>query len=125
MNLNQEIYKVLSSAGQDGLSAKKISLHVYNACNDLFHSTNYDEVNDYVLRFLKRHSKHEPSFVEKSSKRGCYRLKEITNDLFPNWFEDEIPTENVTVIIEKDEEVDSPTLFTEEEMNSRCEINEL
>jgi len=122
MDINQEIYKVLSSAGRDGLSAKKISLHVYNACNDLFRSANYDDVSNYVHRFLKRQSTHECSFVERTDKRGYYRLRELTNDLFPRWFDDENPAENVAETAEETARIDAPTLFTEDEMNSHDEI---
>ena len=32
----QEVFRVLTEAGEEGLAVQKIALHVYNACNSLF-----------------------------------------------------------------------------------------
>jgi len=74
MDFDKEIFKVLSYVGEDGLSVQKISIHVHNACNTFFNAVSYDEVHNYVAQFLKRNSKKHGSVVERTTKRGVYRL---------------------------------------------------
>ena len=74
MNYDEVIFKVLKEAGSGGLSVGKVSYHVYNACNSLFHSVELSEVWQYVSQYLIRHSRNPYSMVEKTEKRGVYRL---------------------------------------------------
>lgn len=74
MVLDKEILRVLSEVGEDGLSIKKIAIHVHNACNSFFDRMSYDEVHAYVTGFLIRNSKKPHSLIEKGEQRGYYRL---------------------------------------------------
>lgn len=73
MQYNKEILRVLAEAGAEGLSVRKISRHVYNACNTLFHPITQEEVHKYVQSYLLKNSKADDPFIEKKRK-GVYRL---------------------------------------------------
>lgn len=74
MNCEKEILKVLAEAGQNGLSIQKISYHVFNASNSFFDTISIDEIHQLVAAYLKKNSRGSDSFVEKTGKRGVYRL---------------------------------------------------
>ena len=73
LNYDREILRILTEVGERGLSIAKISLHVYNACNTLFVSVDYDDIHRYVAQFLQRNSKNPDSIIEKTE-RGIYHL---------------------------------------------------
>ena len=70
----QEIFRVLTEAGEEGLSVQKIALHVYNSCNSLFNPVSYDEVYGFVSRFLITKSRMPHSLIERTAYRGVYHL---------------------------------------------------
>ena len=70
----QEIFRVLTEAGEEGLSVQKIALHVYNSCNSLFNPVSYDEVYGFVSRFLIAKSRKQHSLIERTAYRGVYHL---------------------------------------------------
>ena len=70
----QEIFRVLTEAGEEGLAVQKIALHVYNACNSLFNPVSYDEVYAFVSRFLITKSRMPHSLIERTAYRGVYHL---------------------------------------------------
>ncbi len=74
MNYEREILRVLTEAGGVGLSVKKISRHVYNACNSFFDPVNNEDVHAYVSQYLINHAKKANSLIEKTDIRGVYRL---------------------------------------------------
>ena len=74
MDYDKKIITVLTEAGDEGLSIKKITRHVYNASNSFFDTVDIDDVHRYVSLFLKRNSKNNESFIEKSTKRGIYHI---------------------------------------------------
>jgi len=74
MNREKEILRILAEAGTDGLVVRKISRHVYNACNSFFNPISFDEVNAYVTGYLARNSRNPNSIIEKTNTRGVYRL---------------------------------------------------
>jgi hypothetical protein len=74
MDCDKEILRVLSEVGTDGLVVRKISRHVYNACNSFFNPISFEEVNTYVTGFLARNSRNPNSIIEKTDTRGVYRL---------------------------------------------------
>ncbi|MBQ6652334.1 MAG: hypothetical protein IJM81_02920 [Prevotella sp.] len=74
MNYESEILRVLTEAGGEGLSIKKISRHVFNACNSFFAPADYEEVHAYVARYLVAHAQNANSIIEKTDIRGIYRL---------------------------------------------------
>ncbi|WP_449016157.1 hypothetical protein [Prevotella sp.] len=73
MQYDKEIIRVLVEAGEEGLSVWKISHHVYNACNSLFHPIIQDDVRKYVQGYLLKNSKLPSSLIERVRK-GIYRL---------------------------------------------------
>ena len=74
MEYGKIIITVLSEAGDEGLSIKKITRHVYNASNSFFDSVDIDDVHRYVSSFLKRNSKNHESIIGKSKTRGIYHI---------------------------------------------------
>lgn len=73
MNYEGEIVRILSEAGADGLSIKKISRHVYNASNTFFETVDFEEVHRFVYNWLLRKSRQSCPIIEKTQ-RGVYRL---------------------------------------------------
>ena len=73
-NLDQEIFRILTLAGHNGLKADRIARHVFNSCNSMFTPLNYKEVHAYVSQFLIKNSKRKDSLIEKGEGHGVYRL---------------------------------------------------
>ncbi|MBP7373637.1 MAG: hypothetical protein KBH27_00170 [Prevotella sp.] len=74
MNYDQEILRFLLEAGDEGISVKKLALHVQNSCNNLFNVVNFDDVYVYVRQYLMRNSKNPNSVIERTDSRGIYRI---------------------------------------------------
>ena len=72
MNYEEEILKVLRESGNEGLSVKKISVHVYNSTNSFFDSPSFEVVKKEVIAFLRRNSGKSSSLVKRTSVRGHY-----------------------------------------------------
>ena len=66
--------KVLTEAGDKGLSMKAISMHVFNMNNTFFVSPDFEEIRTYVKQYLLRNAKSRQSLIERTGQRGCYRL---------------------------------------------------
>lgn len=71
---DQQILKVLTEAGDKGLSMKAISMHVFNMNNTFFVSPDFQEIRTYVKQYLLRNAKSRQSLIERTGQRGCYRL---------------------------------------------------
>lgn len=105
----QEIFRVLSEAGEDGLAMQKIALHVFNACNSLFNPVSYEEVYAFVSRFLIAKSHSQASLIKRTALRGVYHLNfdlKETQQLVLK-FKDAVPVEEP----KKPAPDASPTLF--------------
>ena len=74
MTYDQQILKILTEAGERGISVQNISRHVYNLNCTFFHQPDYEEVRSYVQQFLLRNSKSQQSLIESTGQRGYYRL---------------------------------------------------
>ena len=74
MTYDQQIQKVLTEAGEHGVSVQAIAKHVYNMNCTFFVQPDYDEVRTYVQQYLLRNSKSQQSLVESTGRRGYYRL---------------------------------------------------
>lgn len=72
-NYDRLIVKVLLEAGNNGLTVRKITRHVYNAVNGLFEEADMEAVHRSVRVFLHRHSQGEKAALERP-KRGTYSL---------------------------------------------------
>ena len=71
MNYDQEIFKVLTEAGENGLKAEKVARHVFNACNSLFCPASYDDVHRYVAQFLQRSARNPDSISRRPMPGAC------------------------------------------------------
>jgi hypothetical protein len=77
MNYDETIIHVLSEAGPDGLSIRKIVRHVYNSSNTFFDSVDIQEIHSYVVKFLHEYSRKSYfgiALVEIVNRRGVYRV---------------------------------------------------
>lgn len=72
MNLDSEILRVLTMAGENGLKTDKIARHVYNACNSMFSPLNFKDVHTYVSQFLIKSAKNPSSIIVKGLGYGVY-----------------------------------------------------
>lgn len=74
MSYDQQILKILTEAGERGISVQNISRHVYNLNCTFFHQPDYEEVRSYVQQYLLKNSKSQQSLIESTGQRGYYRL---------------------------------------------------
>ncbi len=74
MSYDQQILKILTEAGERGISVQNISRHVYNLNCTFFNQPNYEDVRSYVQQYLLKNSKSQQSLIEATGQRGCYRL---------------------------------------------------
>ena len=74
MTYDKQILKILTEAGERGISVQAIAKHVYNLNLTFFHTPDYEEIRSYVQQFLLRNSKSSLSLVESTGRRGYYRL---------------------------------------------------
>lgn len=74
MNYEKEILHVLCAAGNDGLSIRKISLHVHSACSTLFEPLDINVVHNEVASWLLRNSRGTSPLVCRIGKRGVYAI---------------------------------------------------
>jgi hypothetical protein len=77
MNYDETIIRVLSEAGSDGLSIRKIVRHVYNSNNSFFESADINEIHSYVVKFLHDHSRKSffgNALIEPVGRRGVFRI---------------------------------------------------
>ena len=61
-------------AGTRGISVQAIAKHVYNMNRTFFVSPDLEEIHTYVQQYLVRNSKSPQSLVERTDRRGFYRL---------------------------------------------------
>ena len=81
MSYDQQILKILTEAGERGISVQNISRHVYNLNCTFFVSPDYEEIRNYVQQYLLKNSKSSSSLIESTGQRGYYRLNtEGSND---------------------------------------------
>ena len=74
MNYDQQILKILTEAGEGGISVQAIAKHVYNINCTFFSQPDYEEIRVYVQQYLLRNSKSSQSLIEHTGRRGYYRL---------------------------------------------------
>ena len=74
MNLEQEILRLLTLAGEKGLKIEKVARHVFNSCNTMFSPLDYKEVHAFVSQYLIKNAKDPTSIIEKVEGHGMYRL---------------------------------------------------
>ena len=74
LTYDQQILKILTEAGERGISVQNISRHVYNLNTTFFYQPDYEEVRSYVQQYLLKNSKSQQSLIESTGQRGYYRL---------------------------------------------------
>ena len=74
MTYDQQILKVLTEAGEGGVSVQAIAKHVYNMNCTFFFQPDFEEIRSYVQQYLLRNSKSAQSIIESTGSRGYYRL---------------------------------------------------
>ena len=74
LTYDQQILKVLTEAGEHGVSVQAVAKHVYNMNCTFFTQPDYEEIRSYVQQFLLRNSKSSLSLIENTGRRGYYRL---------------------------------------------------
>ena len=74
MKYEQDIIRLLYEAGDDGLSVKKMVMHVYNLHNGLFEKVSYQVIQKDIIAYIKRNNKSKNGLLEKTGRRGYYRL---------------------------------------------------
>jgi hypothetical protein len=74
VSYDQQILKILTEAGERGISVQNISRHVYNLNCTFFHQPDYEEVRNYVQQYLLKNSKSQQSLIDSTGQRGYYRL---------------------------------------------------
>jgi hypothetical protein len=74
MTYDQQILKILTEAGERGISVQTLAKHVYNMNCTFFYQPDYEEIRTYVQQYLLRNSKSAQSLIESTGRRGYYRL---------------------------------------------------
>ncbi len=74
MTYDQQILKVLTEAGDGGVSVQAIAKHIYNMNCTFFTQPDFEEIRTYAQQFLLRNSKSTQSLIESTGRRGYYRL---------------------------------------------------
>ena len=73
---DEDILQILSEAGSDGLSVRKLSRHVFNLRHTMFDELTYDDVHAYVAKYLLKSSKLKQSPIIHAEKKGVYRVSD-------------------------------------------------
>ena len=104
MNYEREILKVLYESGGQGLSVKKICVHVYNSQKSLFDTVSYEDVRKKVVSFLQQNSKRKSSLLSHTAVRGHYCINQESNNVSQLMLQfDERESENDVKVEEKQE----------------------
>ena len=74
MTYDQQILHILTEAGERGISVQTIARHVFNMNVSLFVSPDFEEIRTYVQQYLLRNSRSSLSLIERTERRGYYRL---------------------------------------------------
>ncbi len=71
---DRQILEILAEAGNGGISVQSVARHVYNRNCTFFSQPDYAELHSYVQQYLLRNSVRQESLVERTDRRGYYRL---------------------------------------------------
>jgi len=77
MSYDQQILQVLYNVGQRGISVRLLAKHIYNLNCTLFSQPDLTDVHRYVSQYLRRHARGRQPLVERTERRGCYRLNTL------------------------------------------------
>ena len=79
MTYDKQILQILSTAGIQGMSVQALAKHVYNMNATFFSQPDLGEIRTYVQQYLLRNSKSDSSLIERTERRGFYRLNTSRN----------------------------------------------
>ena len=79
MLYDKQILQILSDVGEQGIGVHKLAKHVYNLSCTLFFQPDLHEVHRCVKNYLLRNSKSPQSLIERTGRRGYYRLNTKNN----------------------------------------------
>ena len=79
MALDKQILTILADVGYKGIGVRQLSMHVYNLNCTLFSQPDFFEIYSYVKSYLLRNSKNDSSLIERTERRGYYRLNTRNN----------------------------------------------
>lgn len=74
MTYDQQILQILNEAGEKGIGVMTIARHLYNTNVTFFYTPDFEEIRAYVQQYLLRNSRSAQSLVERTERRGFYRL---------------------------------------------------
>lgn len=79
MTYDKQILQILTAVGEQGIGVQQLAKHVYNLSCTLFSQPDLQEVHRYVQQYLLRQSKSAQSLIERTERRGYYRLNTLNN----------------------------------------------
>lgn len=79
MTYDRQILQILTDVGERGIGVQQLAKHVYNLNCTLFSQPDLQEVHSYVQQYLLRNSKSSQSLIERTDRRGYYRLNTRNN----------------------------------------------
>ena len=79
MAYDRQILQILSDVGELGIGVQHLAKHVYNMNCTFFFQPDLEEIRNYVRKYLLRNSKSPNSLIEKTERRGYYRLNTQNN----------------------------------------------
>ena len=79
MIYDRQILQILTDVGERGIGVQQLAKHVYNLNCTLFSQPDVQEVHSYVQQYLLRNSKSRQSLIERTERRGYYRLNTQNN----------------------------------------------
>lgn len=112
MKYEDLIIRILIEAGDDGLSVRKVTRHVYNAVNGFFEEADWGTVHRVVRAFLHRHSRGMEAAISRP-KHGVYCLN-LATQAGKNLV-DSILNDSATCVESQTKEVELSLPFLEED----------
>ena len=79
MTTQELVIGILAKAGSRGLSVASVVRHVYNNTNSLFEPADAEKTRRTVSQYLQYHSRKPSALIERTGKRGYYRLNTTGN----------------------------------------------
>lgn len=79
MTYDRQILEILTEVGDRGISVQLMSMHLYNRTVSLFSSQDLNEIKAYVRQYFIRNTKSSQSLIERTDRRGYYRLNTGNN----------------------------------------------
>ena len=81
MAYDRQILQILSDVGELGIGVQHLAKHVYNMNCTFFFQPDLQEIRNYVRKYLLRNSKSAQSLIERTERRGYYRLNKNSADV--------------------------------------------